>query len=299
MSETMMSEKEFANFAYRVTECLKQKRSKPKKQQHFFTNILKKLDKWLFEAEMQLLHFAKRLICFLVISAVKSPIYFVRTIVFTYRNWPTRKEFLMEVAMISWQLPFLAGFLAFCFLANNPDTGMEDLKGYALNNLMGIPYQVPQEIEIEVSPYERSLDELEELRQPGGEIYELARAMYGETVGDGVIAQLSTAGSVFERLDRPDFPNTILGVLYQPYSNGWGCQYNSVCDDRVEDMDSEMGQRILDLATMAWTQYHNGTFVSPAGDSHSFCTPSACRKHWAYFGKLKLLATIGGHQWYG
>lgn len=48
------------------------------------------------------------------------------------------------------------------------------------------------------------------------DIYLLARAVYGEARGEVYLGKVAVAAVILNRVDDPNFPNSISGVIYQP-----------------------------------------------------------------------------------
>lgn len=51
-----------------------------------------------------------------------------------------------------------------------------------------------------------------------GDVYLLARLVYGEARGEPYVGQVAVAAVVLNRVRSPSFPNTIAGVIYQPWA---------------------------------------------------------------------------------
>lgn len=49
-----------------------------------------------------------------------------------------------------------------------------------------------------------------------GDVYLLARCIYGEARGEPYKGKVAVGAVILNRVDSPDFPNTISGVIYQP-----------------------------------------------------------------------------------
>lgn len=67
----------------------------------------------------------------------------------------------------------------------------------------------------------------------------LTKALYFEARGETPKAQAAVAEVILNRLDSPEFPKTVCGVVEQSSSNG--CQFSFVCDglkDRVREPDA-------------------------------------------------------------
>jgi N-acetylmuramoyl-L-alanine amidase len=50
------------------------------------------------------------------------------------------------------------------------------------------------------------------------DIYLLAKCIYGESRGESYVGQVAVAAVILNRVKHPSFPNTIAGVVYQPWA---------------------------------------------------------------------------------
>ena len=58
----------------------------------------------------------------------------------------------------------------------------------------------------------------EEVAQSGGDLYLLAKCVYSEARGEPYEGQVAVAAVVLNRVESPQFPNTIAEVIYQPWA---------------------------------------------------------------------------------
>ncbi|MDD4815618.1 MAG: spore cortex-lytic enzyme [Clostridia bacterium] len=54
--------------------------------------------------------------------------------------------------------------------------------------------------------------------QSSSDLYLLAKAVYAEARGEPYVGQVAVAAVILNRVESPDFPNTISGVVYQPWA---------------------------------------------------------------------------------
>ena len=56
--------------------------------------------------------------------------------------------------------------------------------------------------------------------QGGGsnDLYLLAKCVFGEARGESYVGQVAVAAVILNRVEHPSFPNTIAGVVYQPWA---------------------------------------------------------------------------------
>ncbi|NIZ11021.1 cell wall hydrolase [Pseudooceanicola sp. HF7] len=75
-------------------------------------------------------------------------------------------------------------------------------------------------------------------RQPagkGGDSFRcLAEALYFEARGESVKGQFAVAEVILNRVDSPDFPNSVCGVINQGTGRKFACQFTYTCDGRAE-----------------------------------------------------------------
>jgi len=124
----------------------------------------------------------------------------------------------------------------------------------------------------------------------GAEFECLATALYFEARGEGVKGQAAVAEVVLNRVDSPDFPRSVCGVVNQ--SNGRGCQFSFTCDgraDRIRDRSAwavagKIARAMMDGAPRQLTE--GATY---------FHTP-AVRPSWSR--RFERTAKIGRHIFY-
>ena len=128
----------------------------------------------------------------------------------------------------------------------------------------------------------------------------LVEAIYYEARSEPVIAQLSVANVVLQRVRDERFPNTICGVVHQGIYNRRGqpvrhqCMFSYWCDGKPERMKeiaalkksisvAEMAISGVSVeATLGATHYH-ATYVNP---------------HWRHAENFMELGQIGKHIFY-
>jgi spore germination cell wall hydrolase CwlJ-like protein len=118
----------------------------------------------------------------------------------------------------------------------------------------------------------------------------LSKAIYFESRGETLRGQFAVAEVILNRVDSPDYPGSICGVVQQ--RGGGGCQFSYVCDGRADRMrDPEAMWRAERIArvmmdgapralTMGATHFHT-RWVRPG---------------WA--GRFPQTAAIGAHLFY-
>jgi hypothetical protein len=133
-------------------------------------------------------------------------------------------------------------------------------------------------------------------------IYSATKLIDGEARGESRQGQKAVFGSILVRMADARFPDTMHGVVYQPYSTTDAIlQYNAMGDTVHENLSTQAGQRILVRTAWWYMQNELGIFASPkeVKGAHSYCRPDACIRQSGYFGDLKLIGQIGNHMFYG
>ena len=65
----------------------------------------------------------------------------------------------------------------------------------------------------------------------------LTEALYFEARGEPVEGQYAVAEVILNRVDHPNYPNSICGVINQGTGRQFACQFTYTCDGRPEDVD--------------------------------------------------------------
>ena len=124
----------------------------------------------------------------------------------------------------------------------------------------------------------------------GAEFECLATALYFEARGEGIKGQAAVAEVILNRVESPQFPRTICGVVNQ--SNGRGCQFSYTCDgyaDRIREQGAWSVARKVARAMI------DGAPRQLTDGATYFHTPSV-RPSWAR--RFELTAKIGRHIFY-
>lgn len=119
----------------------------------------------------------------------------------------------------------------------------------------------------------------------------LARSIYWETKGEDVAAMQAVANVVMNRLGRPEFPDTVCGVVKQGQESG-ACQFSWWCDGRPDDVEEPKPYKVAkEVAREALNRQlpdrtHGATYFH-----HKRVTP-----RWSTI--YTRTATIGAHHFY-
>jgi hypothetical protein len=118
----------------------------------------------------------------------------------------------------------------------------------------------------------------------------LAEAIYFEARGESLKGQVAVAEVVLNRVDSPQFPNTVCRVVRQ--RGGGGCQFSYVCDGIADRMRERKARQLAtDIAA-----------VMLAGaprrltDGATYFHTQAVRPRWSR--KFERTAAIGEHLFY-
>ena len=118
----------------------------------------------------------------------------------------------------------------------------------------------------------------------------LRKAIYFESRGETLRGQFAVAEVILNRVDSPDYPGSICGVVEQ--RGGGGCQFSYICDGRADTMRDDgamwragrIARVMMDGApralTMGATHFHTRG-VRP-GWSNRFAQTAAIGAHFFY-----------------
>lgn len=108
----------------------------------------------------------------------------------------------------------------------------------------------------------------------------LARIVHAESKGEPYLGQISVAAVILNRIDSPDFPNTLAGVIYQP--GAFEPVSNGTINQAVPNDAS---------ARKAAREALNG--YDPTGGCLYFFNPSTATSKWIW--SKNIVKTIGKH----
>lgn len=106
----------------------------------------------------------------------------------------------------------------------------------------------------------------------------LARLIYGEARGESYTGQVAVAAVVLNRVKSSSFPNTISGVIYQPYA------FTAVSDGQINYTPNSTAYSAAKDAINGW---------DPTGGAVYYYNPSTATSAWIY--SRKVTTTIGNH----
>ena len=106
----------------------------------------------------------------------------------------------------------------------------------------------------------------------------LARCVYAEARGEPYTGQVAVAAVVLNRVDSASFPNTVSGVIYQPYA------FTCVNDGQINYSPDSTAYRAADDALKGW---------DPTNGCLYYYNPATATSKWIW--SLKVEITIGRH----
>ena len=110
-------------------------------------------------------------------------------------------------------------------------------------------------------------------------MYLLARCVYAEARGEPYSGMVAVAAVVLNRVKSPDFPNTIAGVIYQPWA------FTSVNDGQINLTPNQTAISAAQDAMNGWDPSYGCLF---------FYNPATAQSQWIY--SRKVVTTIGSHR---
>lgn len=109
----------------------------------------------------------------------------------------------------------------------------------------------------------------------------LARAVNGESRGEPYIGQVAVAAVILNRVNHPSFPNSVVGVIYQPGA------FTAVADGQINvaiSQDSTVYKASKD-AMNGW---------DPTGGAIYYFNPATATNKWIW--SRQVITTIGKHK---
>ena len=115
--------------------------------------------------------------------------------------------------------------------------------------------------------------------QNNGDVYLLARAIYGEARGEPYIGQVAVGAVILNRVNSSKFPNSISGVIYQPGA------FSVVSDGQINLTPDETALRAARDAMNGW---------DPSGGSLYYFNPAKTSNAWIW--SRPVVTVIGNHR---
>lgn len=112
----------------------------------------------------------------------------------------------------------------------------------------------------------------------GSDVYLLAKTIHAEARGEPYIGQVAVGAVVLNRVRHPDFPNSISGVVYQPWA------FTAVHDGQINLEPNETAMRAAKDAMNGW---------DPTNGCIYYYNPQTATSDWIWSRPVQL--TIGKH----
>lgn len=110
------------------------------------------------------------------------------------------------------------------------------------------------------------------------DLYLLAKVVYGEARGEPYTGQVAVAAVVLNRVASPDFPNTVSGVVYQPWA------FTCVNDGQINLSPNDTAIKAARDALNGWDPSYGALY---------YYNPKTATNQW--IRQLKIHVTIGNH----
>lgn len=110
------------------------------------------------------------------------------------------------------------------------------------------------------------------------DLYLLAKAIYAEARGESYTGQVAVGAVILNRVKSPSFPNTISGVVYQPYA------FTAVIDGQINLAPNETAKRAARDAMNGW---------DPSCGALYYYNPAIATSSWIF--SRTTVTTIGNH----
>lgn len=114
--------------------------------------------------------------------------------------------------------------------------------------------------------------------QSSSDLQLLARCIYAEARGESYVGQVAVGAVILNRVKSPKFPNSIAGVIYQPWA------FTCVNDGQINLSPSQTALKAAQDALNGW---------DPTYGSLYYYNPRTATSSWIY--SRKTMVTIGSH----
>lgn len=113
----------------------------------------------------------------------------------------------------------------------------------------------------------------------GSDVYLLAKCIYAEARGEPYIGMVAVGAVVLNRVRDPEFPNTIAGVVYEPWA------FTAVHDGQINLEPNDTAKRAAKDAISGWDPTNGCTF---------YYNPDKTTNKWIWSRPVQLV--IGKHR---
>ncbi len=114
--------------------------------------------------------------------------------------------------------------------------------------------------------------------QSSNDLYLLAKCVYAESRGEPYTGQVAVAAVILNRVKSPSFPNTISGVIYQPYA------FTAVSDGQINLSPNSTAYKAAQDALNGWDPTYGCLY---------YYNPATATSSWIW--SRKTVVTIGKH----
>lgn len=114
--------------------------------------------------------------------------------------------------------------------------------------------------------------------QNSNDIYLLAKCVHAEARGEVYVGQVAVAAVILNRVESPEFPNTIAGVIYQPWA------FTAVNDGQINLEPNESAYNAARDAMNGWDPTYGCLF---------YYNPEVATSKWIF--SRQTVVTIGKH----
>lgn len=114
--------------------------------------------------------------------------------------------------------------------------------------------------------------------QSSSDLYLLAKCVYAEARGEPYEGQVAVAAVILNRVKSASFPNTISGVIYQPYA------FTSVTDGQINLTPNDSAYKAAQDALNGWDPTYGCLY---------YYNPATATSSWIW--SRKTVVTIGKH----
>lgn len=123
-----------------------------------------------------------------------------------------------------------------------------------------------------------SLTKTDNSSTSSNDLYLLAKCVYAEARGESYTGQVAVAAVILNRVKSASFPNTIAGVIYQPYA------FTAVSDGQINLEPNQTAYNAARDALNGWDPTYGAIY---------YYNPSTATSKWIY--SRKTTVTIGKH----
>ena len=111
------------------------------------------------------------------------------------------------------------------------------------------------------------------------DLYLLAKCVYAEARGESYVGQVAVAAVILNRVESEKFPNTIAGVIYQPYA------FTAVSDGQINLEPNQTAYNAARDALNGWDPTYGAIY---------YFNPSTATNKWIW--SRPMTVTIGNHR---